>query len=110
MSNFDSIPVVDLSPVTAKAPSTEDWLKVSAAIGDAVKRVGFFYVINHGMDQALVDRLFECVIIRPIPSNIPHVFRQGYAFFDLPEQDKMEISMSKGGRAIRGYFPVFDCG
>jgi isopenicillin N synthase-like dioxygenase len=51
---------------------------------------GFFYIVRHGIDSALVDRLL----------------RFSRAFFDQDLPTKLKIHMSRGGRAWRGYFPV----
>jgi isopenicillin N synthase-like dioxygenase len=51
---------------------------------------GFFYVTNHGVDEGLQRRLEE-------------VSRR---FFAQDLATKMDISMERGGRAWRGYFPV----
>jgi isopenicillin N synthase-like dioxygenase len=60
------------------------------AIGRACRAHGFFYVVNHGVDEALCDRL-------------ERLSRQ---FFELDEPSKMRSRMALGGRAWRGYFPL----
>jgi isopenicillin N synthase-like dioxygenase len=67
-----------------------DRARVAAEIDRACREVGFFYVKNHGVEETLQRRLEE--ISR-------RFFAQGSAA-------KMEISMDRGGRAWRGYFPV----
>jgi isopenicillin N synthase-like dioxygenase len=75
------LPVVDLGdPPDA----------VAAAIDEACREVGFFYVVGHGVDPALIARL-------------DGLCRE---FFALPEEEKAEIAMARGGRAWRGWFPV----
>ncbi|WP_280151351.1 2-oxoglutarate and iron-dependent oxygenase domain-containing protein [Piscinibacter sp. XHJ-5] len=59
-------------------------------IGDACRAHGFFYVVNHGVDEALCRRLEDL----------------GRRFFALPEATKMRWRMELGGRAWRGYFPL----
>ncbi|GAM28908.1 hypothetical protein SAMD00019534_120840, partial [Acytostelium subglobosum LB1] len=51
---------------------------------------GFFYVVNHGVDIKLIERLDSAS-------------RQ---FFALDEQTKMKWRMELGGKAWRGYFPL----
>jgi polar amino acid transport system ATP-binding protein len=51
---------------------------------------GFFYVVGHGIDQALGGRL----------EGLSH------RFFALPEPVKARYAMALGGRAWRGWFPL----
>ncbi|HWM86056.1 MAG TPA: 2-oxoglutarate and iron-dependent oxygenase domain-containing protein, partial [Kofleriaceae bacterium] len=64
--------------------------QVAREIRAACRDCGFFYVSGHGVPEDLSARL-------------EHAAR---AFFALPEADKLEIAMARGGRAWRGYFPV----
>ena len=81
------IPVIDVSDLVAAAGRRQE---VAARIGDACRVFGFFYAVGHGVDEGLQRRLEE-------------VSRQ---FFALGEAAKLQIAMSRGGRAWRGYFPV----
>jgi isopenicillin N synthase-like dioxygenase len=74
-----ALPVVDLRDDAA-----------SAQLDRACKEVGFFYVVGHGVDPSLGERL-EATAQR---------------FFALPEDEKAEVSMAAGGRAWRGWFPL----
>lgn len=56
----------------------------------ACRDLGFFYATGHGIDSALIAQLEST----------------SRAFFALPEGEKNEIAMVRGGRAWRGYFPV----
>ncbi|HUP84866.1 MAG TPA: 2-oxoglutarate and iron-dependent oxygenase domain-containing protein [Acidimicrobiales bacterium] len=76
----DEIPVIDLSDVDVAAP----------AIDRACRETGFFYVVGHGVDPALGQRLDALA----------------REFFALPEEEKAEIAMTRGGRAWRGWFPI----
>jgi isopenicillin N synthase-like dioxygenase len=62
----------------------------AAQIGRACREYGFFYITGHAIDDALQQRLES-------------LSRQ---FFSQDLKTKQEISMSLGGRAWRGYFPV----
>jgi isopenicillin N synthase-like dioxygenase len=73
-----SIPVVDLSG--SEAPSQ---------IHKACREIGFFYVMNHGVPQALIDAQFECA----------------RRFYALPEENKLAIHMKKSA-ATAGYEPI----
>src|SRR5688500_3439236 len=52
--------------------------------------MGFFYVVGHGVDLDLQQRLED----------------ESRAFFELPDVEKARIAMAHGGRAWRGWFPV----
>jgi isopenicillin N synthase-like dioxygenase len=73
------IPIVDIA--RPDAPTK---------IGEACREFGFFYVVGHGVDEGLLRRLED-------------VSRK---FFTQDPETKLEIRMSRGGRAWRGYFPV----
>ncbi|MCT9931103.1 hypothetical protein N5079_12840 [Planotetraspora sp. A-T 1434] len=83
------LPVIDVSPLVGPG-SPGERTAVAREIEAACRDSGFFYVSGHGVPAELVTRL------------------DGAArrFFRLPPQRKMEISMDRGGRAWRGFFPV----
>lgn len=82
-----SIPIINISPLLG---GTEGCRAVAAEIGQACRECGFFYIIGHGVDEGLQQRL-------------EHLSRR---FFAQEVESKMEIQMARGGRAWRGYFPV----
>ena len=75
------LPVVDLA-----RPLPE----VAAAIGRACRAHGFFYLVGHGIDEGLGQRLE----------------RLSHAFFALPENTKARWAMALGVTAWRGWFPL----
>jgi isopenicillin N synthase-like dioxygenase len=81
------IPVVDISALVA---GTQARHEVAARIGQACREWGFFYIVGHGVDEHLQQQI-ESISRR---------------FFAQDLQTKLEIGMSRGGRAWRGYFPV----
>ncbi len=81
------IPIVDVSGLVS---GTEERYEVAAKIGQACRDYGFFYIIGHGVDENLQQQLEK-------------VSQQ---FFAQDNETKLKISMSRGGRAWRGYFPV----
>lgn len=83
------LPVIDVSPLVAR---DGDPASVAAAIGDACRDAGFFYIVGHGIDLEVQDRLES-------------LSRQ---FFALDVDRNLDISMQRGGRAWRGYFRVGD--
>lgn len=75
------LPVVDLRTTDAE---------VARSIGEACRAHGFFYLVGHGIDEALGTRL-EAL---------------SHRFFALPEATKSQYAMALGGRAWRGWFPL----
>ena len=63
---------------------------VAAAIDDACREHGFFSVVGHGLDADL----------------LPSLDALARDFFALPDEEKAEIAMARGGRAWRGWFPL----
>lgn len=85
--SFDKIPVIDVSALNTGGSLFE----VAKEIRWALTNVGFFYVKNHGVPEAVVNGAFD----------------ETRAFFDLPLQDKMDLHISKSGLALRGYIEIF---
>jgi isopenicillin N synthase-like dioxygenase len=81
------IPVIDIAPLVGR---TGKMSEVAAGIGRACRDLGFFYVVGHGVDESLQQRLEEL----------------SRRFFAQDAAQKMAIAMERGGRAWRGYFPV----
>ena len=81
------LPVVNVRSLVSHG---EDRRTAADQIGKACSEFGFFYVVGHGVDADLQQQLEE-------------VSRQ---FFAETLDEKLEINMSRGGRAWRGYFPV----
>jgi isopenicillin N synthase-like dioxygenase len=85
-----SLPLIDMSPLRERGASSPAKLKVARAIESACRDSGFFYATGHGIPVALLARLDAA----------------SRKFFALPESEKLEIRMARGGRAWRGFFPV----
>ena len=82
--DFSEIPIIDIGPLI-------DGRDIDATVSNlasACTDVGFFYIKNHGVDPALIDRLIE----------------QAKLFFDQPMEDKTRIIID---RCIRGYLPLY---
>ena len=71
--SFSSIPVLDLS--LARNADTKALFLDS--LRSALLEVGFLYIENTGIDYELIEQ----------------VIVQGKAFFDLPEDKKLEVQM-----------------
>ncbi len=82
------LPVIDMSPLFGRKDGARN--SVAREIARACRDTGFFYVSGHGIPDWLIERMDQAA-------------RQ---FFALPESQKNEIAMSRGGRAWRGFFPV----
>jgi isopenicillin N synthase-like dioxygenase len=52
--DFAHIPIIDVSELVAGGPSRG---AVARRLGEACRESGFFYVVGHGVDAALQDRL-----------------------------------------------------
>jgi isopenicillin N synthase-like dioxygenase len=81
------LPVVNISALFSPA---NDRHSVATELRDACSEFGFFYIVGHGVDQQLQAHLSDL----------------SRRFFDQPLAAKLEVDMSHGGRAWRGYFPV----
>jgi len=82
--DFDSIPVIDLSQ------PKEVYAK---QIGDACRNVGFFYIVNHGVDQKVMEGIMD----------------MSRNFFDLDLSTKLKVSScnnSENKKGYRGYFEI----
>ena len=84
---YSNIPIINISALVS---GSEERHEVAAKIGQACRDWGFFYIIGHGVDE-------------PLQRRMEKVSQQ---FFAQDLETKLEIAMSRGGRAWRGYFPV----
>jgi isopenicillin N synthase-like dioxygenase len=80
------VPVIDLSGSTPAAKQL-----AAKAIGAACESSGFFTVVGHGVDQELIDRMYET----------------SRAFFELPAEKKAEVGVIPG---TNGYYASVGCG
>ena len=84
LRNFDSIPVIDLSPIFGNDDTGKR--KVADAVRKASIEVGFFYVSGHNVPRDLMRATLMA----------------SKYFFSLPDETKRAISVN---RAHRGYVP-----
>ena len=84
---FGSVPVIDLGSLRGNDRAAKQ--RTAAAIGRACEDVGFIYIANHGVPDALVA----------------HAFAEAKRFFALPLAEKMKIPL-KASANYRGYFPL----
>ncbi|HWE36249.1 MAG TPA: 2-oxoglutarate and iron-dependent oxygenase domain-containing protein [Isosphaeraceae bacterium] len=88
-SDFSHIPIIDVSGLVAGRPAR---MAVARGLGAACRESGCFYVVGHGVDEALQRRLHDL----------------SREFFAQELDAKLAIRMALGGRAWRGYFRVGD--
>lgn len=81
------VPTIDVSALVSCGDRRRD---VAAEISQACRDWGFFCITGHGVAPELVRRLEQA----------------SREFFAKDLQTKLEIRMSRGGKAWRGYFPV----
>jgi isopenicillin N synthase-like dioxygenase len=84
-----ALPVIDVAALT-EGGAEAACSAVAEQIQAACREHGFFYVTGHRVPAGLLARLAAA----------------SAEFFGLPLEDKLEISMERGGRAWRGFFPV----
>jgi isopenicillin N synthase-like dioxygenase len=89
MSSATTIHTIDIAPLFERGTMPAR-LEVAKAIEAACRDTGFFYITGHGIpDDAFAE-----------------LDRASRLFFALPDSEKAEIAMAKGGIAWRGWFPV----
>ena len=81
------VPVIDFEPFLAG--SAAERKRVALEIGRACRDIGFFYVVDHGVPLALIER----------------VFAEARRFFALPPERKAEIAIEKSP-CHRGWFAL----
>ncbi|CAI9100432.1 OLC1v1037542C1 [Oldenlandia corymbosa var. corymbosa] len=91
VGNFaQNLPLLDSSPALNFIDlSSSDVQNTVALVRQACIDSGFFYVINHGISQELMDEVFD----------------QSKKFFNLPLKEKMKVL--RNGKH-RGYTPLLD--
>lgn len=86
---FTSIPEIDISNIDS--PSLEERKKIAKEIYDACSVSGFFYLINHGIPEEVLNQTFEIM----------------KRFFELDHDTKMDAHVQRNP-AIRGYEPPLE--
>jgi len=88
-TTFNELPKIDFRRIYSNKMS--DHQSLAKEVGEACRDVGFFYAINHGVDESLLDDTFNAT---------KH-------FFALPEEVKMEVHNQKSQK-FRGYVRNLD--
>jgi isopenicillin N synthase-like dioxygenase len=81
----EEIPVLDLGPLFAGEPGAVQ--RLGAELRHALEDVGFYFIVNHNVDQALIDRTFAAA----------------RRFHAQPLEEKMTVKMDEN---LRGYEPM----
>ncbi len=76
-ATLEEIPILDVGPYLAGEPGA--LAKLAAEIRHASTKIGFYFIVNHGMAQDAVDRSFDA----------------SRKFFALPAEKKMKIRMNE---------------
>jgi isopenicillin N synthase-like dioxygenase len=82
------IPTIDLGDFRS---DPRELHRVARDVGRAARDIGFFVVVNHGLPLSLIDA----------------VFAEAHAFFSLPIEHKMAISV-RNSKDYRGYVRIGD--
>ncbi|WMS44720.1 2-oxoglutarate and iron-dependent oxygenase domain-containing protein [Acuticoccus sp. MNP-M23] len=86
---FSEIPVIDFAAMQGDDAAAK--AAVGAAVRDACTKVGFFYAVNHGMPQDVIDATFGAA----------------HNFFDKPLEEKKRVSITRS-EAMRGYTALLE--
>ncbi|MDN8618591.1 isopenicillin N synthase family dioxygenase [Variovorax ginsengisoli] len=81
----EEIPVLDLGPYLRGDPGALHAL--GKQLGHALENVGFYFIVNHGIEQALIDRTFAAA----------------RRFHAQPVDEKLKIKLDSN---LRGYEPL----
>jgi isopenicillin N synthase-like dioxygenase len=84
-----TLPVIDIAPLMRRDDERAR-AAVAKDVESSCRDIGFFYVRNHGVGDALL-------------ADLESASRR---FFALPRAAKQAIAMDRGGRAWRGWFPL----
>ena len=87
MGSVAGIPEVDVGPLLK--PGEPGASEAGAAIDSACREMGFFYLVGHGLDPALIGELDSLA----------------REFFVRPESEKAEIAMARAGRCLERMVP-----
>ncbi|MGB9095757.1 isopenicillin N synthase family dioxygenase [Erwinia sp.] len=82
-SDSPALPVIDFALLTGGEQQRKQAIE---KLGEAAREVGFFYLINHGVEKTVLD-------------NVQTVAR---SFFSLPQEDKLKVKMENSPH-FRGY-------
>lgn len=88
---YENLPLIDVSGLSSSDQNTFD--RVADEIGIAARTLGFFRIVNHGIDYSLIER----------------TYRMAERFFALPEKEKDRHYIGQSTNH-RGYVPFSEKG
>lgn len=87
-TNGHAIPLIDVGALVTTTPDTDGWRRAADAIGAQIRAAcldtGFFYIVNHGVPQAMIDGAFaanRAFHARPVEEKMPlklNAWHRGY--------------------------------
>ncbi|KAK5175301.1 uncharacterized protein LTR77_000439 [Saxophila tyrrhenica] len=87
-TSLEQIPVIDIACIYSD--KLEDRKAVAEEVRRASHDIGFFYIVNHGIDPSYKEQAFE----------------KAKLFFELPEEQKMEVFTGRVPGEFVGYHPM----
>ena len=86
---IQDIPVIDIAPFFGK--NSNDRIRLGKEVDQACREVGFFSIINHGIDTELLSSLKD----------------EARKFFSLPSAEKL-LTPRPAPHVLRGYSPILE--
>ncbi|RFU32797.1 hypothetical protein B7463_g3567, partial [Scytalidium lignicola] len=86
-NKIETLPIIDISRMYS--PNLDDRKAVAEEVRKAAHEIGFFYVINHGIDSKYTEATFEAA----------------KKFFDLPMEEKVKVHTDLVPNEFLGYHP-----
>ena len=83
--DFDTIPIINLD---------QPLEKYAKQIGDACRDIGFFYIVNHGIEECIMSDVMDA----------------SKRLFDLDLESKLALNAGNGGKEKKGYRGYFGIG
>ncbi|KAM3147675.1 hypothetical protein pb186bvf_000003 [Paramecium bursaria] len=83
---ISQVPIISIKSLLSKGV---DRRKTVQQIHTTMQNIGFFYIVDHGVEESLVQSMFNYSKI----------------FFSLPLEEKEKINMKNVGKQLRGYYP-----
>lgn len=103
-----TLPVIDLAPLLDPAAKTEDKRRAAVELGRACEGLGFFYVVNHGVPQFLIDSAYDAsrrFHAQPLPEKMKSWigFSTNHRGYAPPEENYVESFPE-----LRQHYETFD--
>ncbi|KAF9940512.1 hypothetical protein BGZ67_007482 [Mortierella alpina] len=99
-STSATIPVIDFS-LFASDPS-----ECARQVGEASKNIGFFYLKNHGIPQALIDDMFKCseqFFQQPVQNKSKHMIGPNNIGYSPMKYERLDVEHQTEGDLKEAY-------